>query len=70
VVAATSAGGRQVRLAGPGCPSDFHLRLLSELARVNLDDRWIVIVSPERTDEGAKWTRTTADDLVGRCADA
>jgi hypothetical protein len=39
---------------------------LLELARVNLDDRWVVIVSPDVTAEGVKWTRTTADDLVGR----
>jgi hypothetical protein len=27
VVAATSAGGRRVRLTGPGCPPDFHFQL-------------------------------------------
>jgi hypothetical protein len=70
VVEATGAGDQRVRLTGPGCPPDSHLLLLLELARVNLDDRWIVIISPEVTAEGAKWTQTTADDLVGCRGDA
>jgi len=69
VVEATSAAGRQARLTGPGCPPDFHLQLLLELARVNLDDRWVVVAA-EGTAKGAKWARRTADDLVGRSADA
>jgi hypothetical protein len=51
-------------LTESGCPADFHLQFLLELARVNLDDRWIVVISPEVTAEGAQWIRTTADDLV------
>jgi hypothetical protein len=64
VVEATGMDGRRVPLTESGCPSDFHLQLLLELARVNLDDRWIVIVSPEATAQGVRWARTTADDLV------
>jgi hypothetical protein len=64
VVEATDADGRRVPLTESGCPSDFHLQLLLELARVNLDDRWIVIVSSEATAQGVRWARTTADDLV------
>jgi hypothetical protein len=65
VVEAAGADGRCVPLTESGCPSDFHLQLLLELARVNLDDRWVVIISPEVTAESAQWTRTTTDDLVG-----
>ncbi len=64
VVEATCRNGRCVPLTGSGCPADFHLQLLLELARVNLDDRWIVVISPEVSHEAAQWTRATADDLV------
>jgi hypothetical protein len=65
VVEATFKNGRCVPLTGSGCPADFHLQLLLELARVNLDDRWIVIISPEDRPEGTHWIQATADDLVG-----
>ncbi len=63
-VEATCADGRSVLLTGPGCPADFHLQLLWELSRVRLDDRWIVVISPEVTADGARWARATANDLV------
>ena len=63
-VKATCADGRSVLLTGPGCPADFHVQLLLELSRVRLDDRWIVVISPQVTAEGARWTRAAADDLL------
>lgn len=65
MVEATGSDGRRVPLTESGCPSDFHVQLLLELARVSLDDRRVVIISPEGTAERAKWTRAIADDLVG-----
>jgi hypothetical protein len=65
LVEASGPGGRRVPLTESGCPSDFHVQLLLELARVNLDDRWVVIISPEGTGDSAKWTRATAEELVG-----
>jgi hypothetical protein len=55
VVEATGADGRSVPLTECDCPPDFHLQLLFEFARVNLDDRWIVLITPEVTAEGPKW---------------
>jgi hypothetical protein len=44
-------------LTKSGCPADFHLQLLLELAQVNLGGRWIVVISPEVTAEGAVDTK-------------
>ena len=55
-VEALVAGGSWLRLAGPGCPPGFHHQLLAELARARqiYDDRWIVIMSPDLTADGAR----------------
>lgn len=54
MVEATCAAGRCLRQPGR-LPPNFHLQLLLELARVNLDERWIVIISPADPADDAKW---------------
>ena len=63
-VEAILAGGASLRLAGPGCPPEFHLQLLAELARARriYDDRWIVIISAEMAADGPRWTCATTDE--------
>jgi hypothetical protein len=56
--------GRMVRLAGSGCPADFHVRLLGELARARGDSRWFVIIAAELSRDGARWAVRRTDDLI------
>jgi hypothetical protein len=58
--------GGFVRLAGPGCPLDFHLALLRELQRHSSwpDERWVVIISSEVTADGARWVSVRLDELA------
>ncbi len=61
-VSAVLPGGASLQAAGPDCPPDVRRQLLTELARVRLqhDDRWIVILSPQISGEGTQWIRATA----------
>lgn len=68
-VEASRADGRCIHLTESGCPPDFHLQLLAEIAKVNMDDRWIVVISPSVTAHSARWTQATTDELV-KSADA
>jgi hypothetical protein len=65
VVEAACADGSSVQLAGPGCPRDFHARLLGQIARLRrtLDDRWIVILAADLTPGRAEWASQTTDEL-------
>lgn len=56
--------GRMVRLTGSGCPADFHVRLLGELARARGDSRWFVIIAAEQSRNGTRWAVRRTDDLV------
>ncbi len=53
-----------VRLAGPGCPADFHVQLLGELGRARADARWLLVISPETSRDGSRWIQYRVDDLV------
>jgi len=61
-VSAVLSGGVSLQVAGPDCPPDFHRQLVTELARARLqhDDRWIVILSPQISGEGTQWIWATA----------
>lgn len=61
VVSATLAGGVSFRLAGPGCPPDFHQQLLAEIAESRLLDggRYTVIITGH-ADKGQPPEWTTA----------
>ncbi len=65
-VEAACPDGSVVRLAGPGCPPDFHLQLLRELGRLYImrDDRWVVIVSSDVTPGSAMWIAERVDELA------
>ena len=64
-VEANRVEGGVVRLAGPACPPDFHVALLRELERHSgYDDRWVVIISPEVTADGARWVSARLDELA------
>jgi hypothetical protein len=63
-VEAVRGDGHCIRLTESGCPPDFHVMLLAELANVNMDDRWIIIISASVTADGARWTHATTDELV------
>ena len=65
VEGARSNGGT-VRLAGAGCPPDFHMAFLRELERHSScpDDRWVVIISSEVTADGARWVSARLDELA------
>jgi hypothetical protein len=68
-VEASRADGRCIRLTESGCPPDFHVQLLDEIAKVNTDDRWIVIISPLVTADSARWTQETTDELIRSAVD-
>jgi hypothetical protein len=61
---ARCSDGRVVRLAGSGCPADFHVQLLAELDRAAAQDRWIVVISPETSRDGVLWTQCRVGDLA------
>jgi hypothetical protein len=65
---AVCSDGRSVRLAEPGCPPDFHARLLAHLARMQADDRWIWVISPQVADGTARWVHVRADESPGQVA--
>jgi hypothetical protein len=54
--------GRLVTLAEPACPADFHLQLLQALGRAANDDRWLLVISPEKSTQGWEWNERRADD--------
>jgi hypothetical protein len=60
---ARCSDGRLVRLAGSGCPADFHVQLLAELDHAAAQDRWILIISPEASRGGMSWTQCRVEDL-------
>ena len=63
-VEAILAGGAGLRLAGPGCPPEFRVQLLAELASARriYDDRWIVIISAQMAADDPRWTCATTDE--------
>lgn len=61
---ARCSDGRVVRLAGSGCPADFHVQLLAELVQAAAQDRWILIISPEASRGGMSWTQSRVEDLT------
>jgi hypothetical protein len=63
-VEVTRADGRCIRLTESGCPPDFHVQLLAEIAKADIDDRWIVIISPSVTADGATWISAITDELL------
>src|SRR6266567_2732580 len=62
----TRPDGTVVRLAGPGCPSDFHIALLRELESRSRrqHDRWIVIITAETTPGTSRWASARLDELA------
>lgn len=65
-VEAARPDGTVVRLAGPGCLSDFHIALLRELESHSRwhDDRWIVIITAEMTSGTSRWASSRLDELA------
>jgi hypothetical protein len=63
-VEAGRTDGTTARLAGPGCPPDFHVALLRELQSQSRwqDDRWIVIVTAEMSVGAARWVSARLDE--------
>ena len=53
-----------VRLAGPGCPPDFHAQLAAEIVELDAaaGDRWATFVTAEVTADRSAWTHVTAVD--------
>jgi len=58
--------GKVVRLAGPGCPTAFHVAPLREMESHWRwpDARWVVIISGEVSADGARWVSTRLDELA------
>ncbi len=58
--------GTTVRLAGPGCPPDFHIALLRELESHGRwhDNRWIITITADITASTARWMSTRLDELA------
>lgn len=58
--------GGWIRLAGPGCPPDFHARLAAEITDLDagIGDRRAVLVRAEVTAGRAAWSHVTAMDLA------
>ena len=65
-VEAARPDGTIVRLAGPGCPPDFHIALVRELESRSRrqDDRWIVIITAETTPGTSRWASARLDELA------
>jgi hypothetical protein len=65
-VEAACPDGTGIRLAGPGCLSDFDVALLRELESAGRwhDDRWVVIVSAEITADAARWVSAQRDEIA------
>jgi hypothetical protein len=53
-----------IRLAGPGCPPDFHTQLAKQIAFLNgfLNDQSVVILTADVTTGRSAWTETTPAD--------
>ena len=64
-VQAARPDGTAVRLAGPGCPPDFHVALLRELEAQGRchDDRWIVVITAEITTGSSRWASARLDEV-------
>ena len=62
VMTARLTSGREVSLAGPGCPAGFHRQFLAalELARLSDGDRWTVIITACAGADGISWTWATS----------